>query len=337
VTDGGGATYSIPLRVPDGAGGLQPQLALQYGGSGNGSVGVGWALTGLSSIGPCHKTRASEGSPDGIDFDDTDAYCMDGQKLVGPYFESADGAVKGPVPDDGDAAHKIFSTERKTRHRIVAHYAKVDDLQPYSFTVYRQDAQIWTYLGLKAMRLQSTGETTLPKFDEKHTVFPVYLLTQQEDQTGANAITYDYDIGFDSQTPGDFSYRIKKITYTAPPSQKIQLTPRRWILFQYKARKDPIISYMSGVRTVVRSRLESVEAYAPNPTDTQRVWTYKLGSNQSPWTGRSVLAHISCPINPIAAVGIRDSSTRHLPGPTSTWLLEKPSSTTYHYRGHEIF
>jgi len=50
----GTATYTIPIWAPPGPQGLQPKIALTYNsGHGNGYVGVGWSLSGLSSIYRC--------------------------------------------------------------------------------------------------------------------------------------------------------------------------------------------------------------------------------------------------------------------------------------------
>jgi len=50
VTHAGSASYDIPLDVPPGRNGIEPELSLRYNGSrGNGMLGVGWALDGLSA------------------------------------------------------------------------------------------------------------------------------------------------------------------------------------------------------------------------------------------------------------------------------------------------
>lgn len=82
VSHAGAAGYHLPLWVPDGRRGMQPELAIHYNSSGgNGLLGVGWALSGLSSIRPCPRTLAHDGTNENISFLGTDAYCLDGQRL----------------------------------------------------------------------------------------------------------------------------------------------------------------------------------------------------------------------------------------------------------------
>jgi Salmonella virulence plasmid 65kDa B protein len=52
VTESGAATLSVPIKVPSGIGGMEPQLALNYSsGVGNGLFGLGWTLSGPSGRG----------------------------------------------------------------------------------------------------------------------------------------------------------------------------------------------------------------------------------------------------------------------------------------------
>ncbi|MFG1809550.1 SpvB/TcaC N-terminal domain-containing protein [Streptomyces sp. NPDC049040] len=64
----GTGNFSVPLSVPSGRGGLQPQLALTYStGNGNGPFGLGWQL-GLSGV----ARRTSHGLPRYADVPDAD-------------------------------------------------------------------------------------------------------------------------------------------------------------------------------------------------------------------------------------------------------------------------
>src|SRR5262249_48962415 len=59
--------YSIPLDVPTGRAGMHPTLSLNYdSAAGNGLLGVGWSLGGLSSITRCARTLSTEGVVGGV-------------------------------------------------------------------------------------------------------------------------------------------------------------------------------------------------------------------------------------------------------------------------------
>jgi hypothetical protein len=82
VSSTGAAAYTIPLWTPPGVRGMQPKLSLSYSSrSGNGIFGVGWRLTGLSSIHRCLKTWAQDGIARDIRNDLQDRFCLDGNQL----------------------------------------------------------------------------------------------------------------------------------------------------------------------------------------------------------------------------------------------------------------
>jgi Salmonella virulence plasmid 65kDa B protein len=83
VSPSGAATYSIPIQVPPGIAGMEPRLSLNYSSqAGNGLLGVGWSLGGLSSITRCAQTQAQDGKRGAINLDTNDRFCMDGQRLM---------------------------------------------------------------------------------------------------------------------------------------------------------------------------------------------------------------------------------------------------------------
>ncbi len=84
VSATGAANYRIPLQVPPGVAGLQPKLALVYNSqSGNGLLGMGWSIEGLSAITRCPKTMATDGVFGAVSYNQDDRFCMDGQRLIG--------------------------------------------------------------------------------------------------------------------------------------------------------------------------------------------------------------------------------------------------------------
>jgi hypothetical protein len=59
VDESGSATYSIPIITAPASGGFSPQISLNYSSqAGNGDVGVGWSLGGVSAITLCPQTTA---------------------------------------------------------------------------------------------------------------------------------------------------------------------------------------------------------------------------------------------------------------------------------------
>ena len=80
--DGAGA-YSIPIRLPPGAGGLEPRLSLSYNSRGGPSpFGVGWTFSGYSVIQRGPRNLRDDGMVRGVRLDADDAFFLDGEKLV---------------------------------------------------------------------------------------------------------------------------------------------------------------------------------------------------------------------------------------------------------------
>lgn len=96
VSSTGASTYAIGLDVAAGANGHQPQLQLVYNSrTGNGVLGRGWSLIGISAIRRCSSTPAhGESAFNGVRLATSDRLCMGGERLIlttdGDYW--ADGA-----------------------------------------------------------------------------------------------------------------------------------------------------------------------------------------------------------------------------------------------------
>ncbi len=79
----GAASYSIPITVPPGVNGLAPSLSLTYSSQGgNGLLGMGWGIGGLSVIHRCGATIEQDGFKGGVNYDANDKFCLDGQRLI---------------------------------------------------------------------------------------------------------------------------------------------------------------------------------------------------------------------------------------------------------------
>lgn len=147
VADSGAATYEIPISVPPGVAGMAPQLALAYNSQGgNGLVGLGWSLEGLSTIHRCPRTPAQDGVRGAVNFDGNDRFCLDGQRLV-------------RVAGTEGAAGAEYRTERDSFSRIVAVGAA--GAGPASFTVQTKAGLTLQFGATTDARLEVHGATTV--------------------------------------------------------------------------------------------------------------------------------------------------------------------------------
>jgi len=127
----GALNYSLALDLPPGIAGVAPQLSLDYSSNtGNGYLGQGWSIGGLSSISRCGSSLVDDGRNRGVMFDEKDNYCLDGQRLI---------AVKGEVGGVG--------TEYRTQ---IESYTKVLSVggsigNPASFKVWMKSGDIYEY------------------------------------------------------------------------------------------------------------------------------------------------------------------------------------------------
>ena len=79
----GSASYAIPVVVPVGTAGVQPSLNIAYNSFGdNGLMGVGFSLSGQSSIGRCSKNRSLDGVAQAVDVASYQAFCLDGTRML---------------------------------------------------------------------------------------------------------------------------------------------------------------------------------------------------------------------------------------------------------------
>ncbi len=159
VSDRGTPSYKIPILVPPGRLGMQPELSLSYGGTlANGHLGVGWQLEGLSTITRCGRTVAMDGQVRPILGNDGDGFCIDGKRLI-PVAGSQNGA---------DGAE--YRTAVDTFAKIISHGAG-----PSSFEVRFKDGRIATY-----------GSTVDATLSDREGVPHSWYVRRIEDRRGNN-------------------------------------------------------------------------------------------------------------------------------------------------------
>lgn len=262
VNETGAATYTIPLSLPPGVGSMEPRLELVYNSQrGDGPLGVGWALSGLSAITRCPQTMAQDGVRGAVNYDGNDRYCVDGQRLL---------VVSGAYGVKGAA----YRTEIESYRRVVQTGPATDGdpTGPVTFTVTTKDGLTMTYGGTDDSRVQTTGRTT----------HLAWLLSSVQDRVGNR-----YDVTYVKEVANGVGYP-SRIDYTANNATGLKAASS--VLFDYEARVVSTVSppfvYHAG-SNVGRYILRLAKVRTTTDAGTRAVLEYRLGYGLSPSTGRS--------------------------------------------------
>jgi hypothetical protein len=253
ITDSGAAQYTIPLQVPPGIGAIEPQISLAYSSqSGNGPLGLGWSLAGLSSITRCPQTLAQDGAnwTSGIKLTTTDRFCLDGQRLVNVRNPSA---VSTTSPGAYGADQTYYATERESFSKIQQVGIVGSASSPSSFKVWTKSGLIMEY---------GTGAATNARVLAAGTdAARVWALSKVSDVFG-NYMTITYK---PADTNGGQLYPLR-IDYTANDGASPALTSKHSVEFAYDVdpgaiggtRSDTVVAYIAGSKISTAARLQKI-------------------------------------------------------------------------------
>ena len=231
VSTSGAATYRIPLWTPPGVGDVKLDLALVYNSrAGNGVMGQGWSLAGLSAISRCNKSWAQDGAPAPVTNTLSDRYCLDGQQLK---------LVSGQPGADGS----VYATEIETFSKIVANGAVGGG--PASFTVTTKNGLVYEYGTTVDSQIYAGSTGTIR----------TWALARIRDRalgTDGNAIKVTYVKDTQNGT-----FRVSEINY---PYTTTGQGPFYKVSFSYSARPttDPVVGYLAGNRVQELNQLNAV-------------------------------------------------------------------------------
>jgi RHS repeat-associated protein len=238
----GTGNFTIPIALPPGRNGFQPQLNLVYStGNGNGSFGLGWSL----SV-PGISRKTSRGIPRYSDergpSSGRDTYLLSGAEDLVLVAEQ-DGMTRYAPRTEG-----LFA-------RIEHHF----DAQTNHWRVCSKDGLISTYGTLKR---SLTDPAVIADPQDRGKVF-AWKLTNTVDPFG-NTIGYEYerDQGETSDHHWDELYlqRIQYADYTATgtddsSAQKFLVS----VAFLYEDRPDPFSDHRAGFEIRTRRRCTRIE------------------------------------------------------------------------------
>ncbi len=260
VNESGAATYSIPIQVPPGIAGMEPKLALSYNSqAGNGLMGMGWGLSGLSTITRCPRSIAQDGVKGGIYYDGNDRYCMDGQRLM----------LVGGVSYGANEAE--YRTELDGFSKVISYGAA--GTGPAWFKVWTKAGLILEYGNTADSRIEANRATSNVR---------VWAVNKISDTKG-NFISFTY-----TEDPYTGTYAPTRVDYTGTagtsgPNQ----APTASVRFVYELHPDWFVPlYFAGGEVMNALRLTTVQTYVGNTLSKE----YRATYGASPSSGHSRLA-----------------------------------------------
>jgi RHS repeat-associated protein len=260
---GGSASYNIPIQVPPGRQGMQPELSFNYNsGGGNGLLGKGWSMSGQAAVSRCSANWTEDGKVDRVNLADDDLLCLNGQKLVlvsGSYGES-------------DSAYR---TQQDSFNKISLKGTAYSSASAY-FEVISKSGQI-SYYGNSDNNDQGAGSVLIPAGS---TVPLSWAISKVHD----NAVTKNNMLFTYTNTAGE--RYLNDIYYTgqddAQGDRRVQLS--------YEPRDDVSFGYIAGGTTKSTVRLAAVTTWVGDSKVFNYALTYLPGNSLA--TGHALLRSV---------------------------------------------
>lgn len=219
VSPTGAASYSIAIDAPKGVGDLMPSIGIAYNSqAGNGVVGFGCNITGLSAITRGMKTIAHDNSVKGISYDNNCALYLDGKRLLlKSGTEGTDGCIYAPEgePLTNVTLHSSLSDtscwfEIDTNDGMVYEYGHTDGRQFIS-----------SPSAVAAWHISKATNPMGQSITYQYNVDGLYLYPLTISYGGDNSVNFEYEARTDSvffalrNNRGYIGKRLKSITTKA--------------------------------------------------------------------------------------------------------------------------
>ena len=248
----GGLIYTIPLELPAGINGMQPRLSITYNSqAGNGLMGWGWNLTGLSSITRTGKTIYHDGEMSAVELSLGGPYLLDGKRLirVADYTDSIEYRL------EQDEMAKIMAYMRYDQGGLFG-YGTIKVLD--HFVVWKADGLVMEY--------GATSDSWIEPQQGEHQAV-CWLLDKVTDRNG-NSIVYHYD---ENQAYG--THPVDLIEYTVNEAHNVQA--QFSVRFDYsRSRLDYEQYFINGNQIIIQHLLEGISVFKKQ--DSKPLYKYEL-------------------------------------------------------------
>lgn len=226
ITNGGQASYSLPIALPPSIQSVGPQINLNYvSGQMGGIAGQGWSIAGVSGISRTSTRKDIDKFIDGVDYDSFDKLSFDGQRLI-------------LVPGTGDywSENSFYETEMHSNTKF--------QLKGTGDNIYF------------IVTAPDGSKTWFGNYDGNNgTDLSVFYIVKFEDTNG-NYIIYNYSKPFGK------SLCINEILFSA--NYVSNNLPSNSIKFFYETAKRSEFSYIKGEKIEKVELLDRIEVKIDN-------------------------------------------------------------------------
>lgn len=248
VTSSGAATYIIPIDIPSGRSGMEPNLSLIYNSqTGTNIMGEGWSVCGFSSIVRADKSMYYNGTIKTIDFID-DEFLLNGSHLI--KINESNTEIE-------------YRTEIDEFSKIIFYKPNEEDHYGH-FLVYHKSGTIAEYG-------YNTNSIHFYEDDIQGTNPAIaWHINKLYDRKG-NYISYKYD-----QDPNSGELHPLFIYYTGYQTSNLRTTGSYEVAFYYEAYSD------SSQSIFLNQYLSGTEYYPYKIQNTKRLKALEISYNSTP-------------------------------------------------------
>lgn len=241
----GGAIYSIPLEIPKGVCNMQPEIGIIYNSqSGNGLLGYGWNISGISTITRTGSTLYHDGKMTAADFSNDDQFLLDGQRLI---LVGSSGNNYEYKTENDEFSKIVFQKEN-------GYFSKCE--------VRLENGNIIEYGYTSNSKLLASDGNNVIK----------WMVNSISDRNG-NTISYVYET-----SGANSDIYIKQISYTSNTSAG--LNPQFVISFTYSNRFDDYHYYVAGNKVQCNRILTNIDILNGSNIIESYGFTYDSNTNR---------------------------------------------------------
>jgi len=272
----GTGNFSVPIAVPPGRNGFQPELTLGYSsGNGNGTFGLGWAL-GIPGV----TRKTSRGIP--VYSDSQDVFILSGaEDLV-------------PVKKETTPSHEKMFYRPRTEGlfaRIIHH--KKTNGENY-WEVRSKDGLISFY---GTPDSEGNDPCVIANPENRNAIF-AWCLSKTVDPYG-NEIVYEYERELVTTSTAANPHKYDQLYLTSIKyAQYVENNEKKYLCevkFNYEQREDAFSVYRQGFEMRTTRRCVNIETYT-HADETRKTKTYHfnyLSGDKLPLNGVSMLESVS--------------------------------------------